>query len=99
MEVGHVHVQGIARNFGVVPVDGEGDGCVAKHAEVERVMSVFPNVLAAEDEVFAQSLLEAGVEFVAEAGDFGCRDARQCRRARERGRCWRSPGWRGRGSR
>ena len=85
VEVGHVHVQGIAGNLGVVPVDGEGDGSVAEHAEVECVVGVLPDVFAAEDEVFAEGLLEAGMEFVADSRGLQVVETPECRRAAERG--------------
>ena len=56
------------RNLRVVPVDGEGDGCVTQHAEVEGVVRVLPDVLAAHHGMFSEGLLHAGVELIAEAG-------------------------------
>src|SRR5580692_8052917 len=47
------NMEGVAGDFGVVPVDGEEDGRVAEDGEVEGVASVLPDVLAAEDKVFA----------------------------------------------
>ncbi len=71
----HLDVQSIARNLGVVPIDGEGDGCIAEHAEVERVMGVLPDVLAAEEYILTELLLQAGMELVAETGCEGSRCA------------------------
>ena len=68
MDMGNVCVEGIAGDLGVVPVDGEGDGCVAEDAEVEGVVGVLPDVFAAEDGPLAEGLLEAGVELVADTG-------------------------------
>ncbi len=67
----NLDVQCVAGNLGVVPVDGEGDGRVAEDAEVEGVVGVLPDVLAAEDHVLAEGLLQAGVELVAIAGGHG----------------------------
>ena len=61
-------MQRIAGNLGVMPVDGEGDGRVAQHAEVEGVVGVLPDVLAADHDMLAEGLLQAGMELVAEAG-------------------------------
>ena len=99
MEVGHVGAQREAGDLGVVPVDREGDRRVAEHAEVEGVVRVLPDVVAADDEVLAEGLLQAGVELVAEAGLERSGDAGGAERAAARARRCRSPGWRGRGFR
>ena len=74
-KVGHVGAECVAGDLGVVPVDGEGDGGVAEDGEVEGVVGVLPDVVAGEDEVLAEGLLQAGVELVAEAGLEGGGDA------------------------
>ena len=51
-----------------MPVDREEDWCIAKDAEIECVVRVFPNVIAADYEVCAEGLLQAGMELIAEAG-------------------------------
>ena len=99
VEVGDIGAEREAGDFGVMPVDGKGDGRVAEHAEVEGVVRVLPDVLAADDEVLAEGLLEAGVELIAKAGLRGFRRRRVCRGAAERGRGWCSLGWRERGFR
>ena len=67
MDLRNIHAQGVAGNLRVVPVDGKGDGSVSQHAEVECVVGILPDVLAAEDDPLAEGLLESGVEFVLEA--------------------------------
>src|SRR5580704_12780220 len=51
-----------------MPLDGEGDRGCTHHPEVVAVVSVFPDVLAIDDQVSPQCLLESGVEFIAVAG-------------------------------
>ena len=82
VEVRHIGTQGEAGDLGVVPVDGEGDGRVAEDAEVEGVVGVLPDVVAADDEVLAEGLLETGVKLVAEAGLQGSGDARRAEQQR-----------------
>ena len=82
VKIGDLDVEGVARNLRVVPVDGEGDGRIAEDAEVEGVVGVLPDVLAAEDSVFAQGLLQTGVKLVAEAGGEGTGDAGTARQQR-----------------
>ena len=99
MEIGHLGVQGIAGNLGVMPVDGEGDGRVAQHAEVEGVVGVLPDVLAADDDVLAEGLLQAGVELVAEAGVEAFRKRPDVQMSSGASTafeqpCWRAPGFR-----
>ena len=57
-----------AGNLGVVPLDREGDGGGAEDGEVVGVVGVLPDIVAADDEVLADGLLDSGVDFVAEAG-------------------------------
>ena len=56
---------GKARYFGIVPLDGKGDGRIAEDAEIVGVVRVFPDVFAAQHEVLPEGLLQAGVKFVA----------------------------------
>jgi hypothetical protein len=56
---GDFDVEGVAGDFGVVPVDGEEDWRVAQDGKVEGVSGVLPDVLAAEDQVLAEGLLDA----------------------------------------
>ena len=55
-------------NFGIVPLDREGDRSIAEHAEVVAVVRVFPDVFAIEHDVLAEGLLKPGMEFIAKAG-------------------------------
>src|SRR6202041_1294138 len=50
-----------------MPIDGKGNWSIAQNAEVERVVGVLPDIFAAEDDIFSESLLQPGVEFVAKA--------------------------------
>jgi len=68
VEVGDIGTKGEAGDLGVMPVDGERDGRVAKDAEVEGVVGVLPDVVSAEDQVLAEGLLEASMKLVAVAG-------------------------------
>ena len=60
-----------ARNLGIVPFDGEGDGTGTEGVEVIAIVGVLPDVLAAQDEILAEGLLEASVEFVAKTSGQG----------------------------
>ena len=51
-----------------MPIDRKEDWRVAKDAEIEGVVGVLPNVIAADHEVLAEGLLQAGMELIAEAG-------------------------------
>ena len=66
--LGNFDIQRIAGDLGVVPVNGKGDGRVAEDAEVECIVSVLPDVLATDDDIFADCLLKTGVEFIAVTG-------------------------------
>src|ERR1039458_3920785 len=59
-----------------MPINGERDGRVAQHAEVEAVVGVLPDIFAAQNEVPANRLLQPGVELVAESRRQRCRHAR-----------------------
>ena len=59
-----------------MPVDGERDGRIAQHAEVEGVVGVLPDVFAADHGSFAKGLLQAGMELVAKTGIKRTRNAR-----------------------
>ena len=76
MKVGNIRAQREAGDFRVVPVDRKGDGRIAQNTEVESVVGVFPNVVAAEDKVLAESLLEAGMKLVAKTRLQRCRTRR-----------------------
>ena len=68
MIIRHAHANGVARDFGVLPDNRKSsDRSVAEHAEVKRVVCVFPEIFTIDDQVLRKGLLEAGVEFVAEA--------------------------------
>ena len=63
--VGDRGADGIAGNFRTVPLDRVRDRSVAEHAEVERLVRVLPDVLAVDDQVLPESLLQTNVELVA----------------------------------
>src|ERR1039458_921459 len=75
MNLGNIRAQGISRYLRVMPVDGEKYRRVTQHAEVECVVRVLPDILAAEHCPLAEGLLQASVEFVAVAWGQGPRDA------------------------
>ena len=77
MVVGDFRIKRIARNLGVMPVDGEEDGGVAQDAEVEGVVGVLPDVLAADHHILADGLLESGMKLVAETGIESSRNTRR----------------------
>ena len=66
--VGKASTNGEAGDLGITPFDGEVDGAGAEYVEVVGVVRVLPEILAAQDEVLAEGLLQAGVELIAEAG-------------------------------
>src|ERR1700679_3978610 len=74
--VGDIHAKREAGNLRVVPVDGEGNRSIAEYAEVKGVVGVLPDVVATEDEIFAEGLLETSVKLVAIAGLESSRYAR-----------------------
>src|SRR5580658_9753455 len=77
MKVGHIRAQRKARDLRIVPVDRKGDGRVTQNTEVKSVVRIFPDVIPAEHKVLAKSLLEAGMEFVAETRLQGSRHPRR----------------------
>src|SRR5579863_8497685 len=82
MNLRYLDVQGVAGNLRVVPVDGEGDGRIAQDTEVEGIVCVLPDVLAAEDQVLANRLLQSRMELVAEARHLNRRNARRAAQQR-----------------
>jgi hypothetical protein len=54
-------------NLRIVPFNWKGDRRSADNPEVESVVGVLPNVLRINNQVFTESLLKTGVEFVAES--------------------------------
>ena len=67
MEVRHAHPAGKSRNLRIVPRHREKDWRVAKNAEIVSIVCVLPDVFAGEHQVFPESLLKSGVEFIAPA--------------------------------
>src|ERR1700730_140785 len=68
MEIRHAHTAGKSRNLGIVPCDREKDSCVSEDAEIVSVVCVLPDVLAREDQIFPECLLQSGVKFIEPAG-------------------------------
>src|SRR5882757_3977704 len=66
VEVGNIGANCEAWDLRVVPIDWKGNRRVAEHAEVKRVVSVLPDVVATDNEVLAKCLLQSGVKFVLE---------------------------------
>jgi hypothetical protein len=54
-------------NLGIVPLNRKGDRRGADNAKVESVVGVFPDVFARNHQVFAEGLLETGMELIAES--------------------------------
>src|ERR1041385_6847732 len=67
MDVRHAQASGNTGNFGIVPFNWECEGSAPKYAKVICIMGVFPNILAREDQITPQGLLQAYVEFIAPA--------------------------------
>ena len=65
-----------------MPLDGKGDRRIAQHAEVVRVMRVFPDVLPAHHKVPPRHLLQPGVKLVAIARRQRARIARLAQQQR-----------------
>ena len=59
---------GDAVELRIVPGDGERDGGVQQRAEVVRVVGELPEIVGVHQEEFADGLLEAGIELIAESG-------------------------------
>src|SRR5271166_2950884 len=83
MEIRHADAAGVSGNFGVVPFNRESDRGIAEHAEIVAIVRVFRDPLTGKDQVLAEGLLDASVEFIAKAGA-QCA-ARQTRTEKERG--------------
>src|SRR5271155_1063337 len=66
VEVRDIRAEREARDLGVMPVNGKGDGRIAQDTEVEGVVGVLPNVVSTEYEVLPRRLLEARMELIAE---------------------------------
>src|SRR5580704_1229876 len=72
VKIRNATANGKAGNLGIVPFDGKENGTGTEHVEIIAVVRVFPDVIAAEDEVLAEGLLQTGVEFIAKAGYQRC---------------------------
>jgi hypothetical protein len=57
-----------AIQLGVVPGNGEGNGRVQQRAEVVGVVGVFPEIVQVDQQPFADSLLQAGIELIPVSG-------------------------------
>src|SRR5215472_17525811 len=55
-------------NLRVLPCNRKEDRCVAKGAEVVRIVRVLPQVVRIHDDELSKSLLESGIKLVALAG-------------------------------
>src|SRR5271154_3388494 len=67
VEIRDIRTDGIARDFRIVPLDGESDWGSAQDAEVVGVVRVLPDVLAVYHQIFSEGLLQAGVKLIAKA--------------------------------
>src|ERR1700677_3598695 len=77
MKIWHIRAQRETGDFRIVPIDRKSDGRVTQNTEVKSIVGIFPNVVPAEHKVLAESLLEAGMEFVAKTGLQGSRYPRR----------------------
>src|SRR5271169_3030133 len=62
-----IRTDGVARDFRIVPLDGESNRGGAEDAEVVGVVRVLPDVLAVYHQIFSEGLLQAGVKLIAKA--------------------------------
>src|SRR5271169_1111752 len=67
MQVRYAHPARISGNLGVVPFNREGDRSVAEHTEIVALVRVLRDPLAGKHQIPSESLLEPGMEFIAEA--------------------------------
>ena len=67
MEIRDAHPARKARDLRSVPFDRESDGSRAQDAEVVAVVGVLPDVLAREDQISPEGLLESSMKLVAPA--------------------------------
>src|SRR6202050_3624467 len=68
MEVRHREADGISGDLRAGPFDRIRDRRIAKHAEVESLVSVLPDVFAIQNQVLAKRLRKADMELIAMAG-------------------------------
>ena len=67
MEIWYAHAAGISGYLRPLPFHRKRDRSVAQDAEVVAVVRVLPDVLARENEITSESLLNASVELIAKA--------------------------------
>src|SRR5271156_3918709 len=65
MVIRDIRTDGVARDFRIVPLDGESNRGGAEDAEVVGVVRVLPDVLAVYHQIFSEGLLQAGVKLIA----------------------------------
>ncbi len=58
-----------------MPVNGEGDGRIAEHTEVEGIVRVLPDVITTYNKIASKGLLKSGMELIAEPWLLGSRHA------------------------
>ena len=71
MQIRDPYATRVSGNFCVMPFNWESDRGIAEHAEIVTVVRVLRNPLPGKDQVLAESLLQASVEFIAKAGTQG----------------------------
>jgi len=64
MQIRHANPTCESGNFGSIPGDWEENWSVAQNAEVIRIVSVFPDVLAGKNKIFANRLRPSRVKLV-----------------------------------
>src|SRR5579862_7711011 len=68
MKTWHLRSQRNSGHLGVMPVDRKRNRSITKHAEIECVVCVLPDVVAAEYEILPKRLLQARMKLIAESG-------------------------------
>ena len=76
MVIRDVRADRIAGNFRIIPRDRKGDRSGAQNAEIVAVVRVLPDVLAIDNQVFPEGLLQAGMKLIAKTGRQGGRGNR-----------------------
>src|ERR1700716_159769 len=64
MEVRHAHAPGNAGDLRIMPFNRESKRSRPEHTEIVCVMGVLPYILAGEDQVLPERLLQTGMEFI-----------------------------------
>ena len=99
MNFGHAEPSRVARDFRVMPFNGESDWRVAEYAEIVTVVRVLRNPLTGKNQVLSESLFETSMEFIAKARTQWIRSLGRAEQQRRLGRHSRIRCWKAQGSR